>query len=434
MQFELRFGRSPLPVTVPDEVQVTCVRKPIMPLVPDPRAAVQDALERPVGCKPLSQLASTAQSACIAICDITRPVPNQLFLRPMIETMLAAGIPAASISVIVATGLHRANLGHELAELLGDAWVQQHVQVFNHDARNDDEHVELGKTAARGTTVRLDRRFVNADLRIATGLVEPHFMAGYSGGRKVIAPGLAHAETITTFHSARFMADPAARNCNFHGNPLHEEQLEIVNMLGGAFALNTVIDEDRRLSFVNFGEIVASHRQAVEFARCYCEVPVAQQFKTVVTCAAGYPLDKTYYQTIKGMVGALDILAPGGDLIIASECSEGFGSLEFVAAQRRLVDQGPELFMRGIQSKTHASVDEWQTQMLLKAIARGRVHLYTNGLTQEDCRHTGVNVVRSVDEAILHSLARHQCHSLALIPEGPYVVPFVADHSSDVVI
>ncbi|MEZ6075590.1 MAG: hypothetical protein R3C56_07920 [Pirellulaceae bacterium] len=185
----------------------------------------------------------------------------------------------------------------------------------------------------------------------------------------MIAPGLAHAETITTFHSSRFMADPSATNCNFAGNPLHEEQLQIIEMLGGALALNTVIDEDRRLAFVNFGEVVASHMQAVDFTREYCELPVKQQFKTVVTCAAGYPLDKTYYQTIKGMVGAIEILAPGGDLIIASECSEGMGSEEFAHSQQRLVESGTHDFLQHILKKTHASIDEWQTQMQLKPMS-----------------------------------------------------------------
>src|SRR6202023_1658492 len=143
----------------------------------------------------------------------------------------------------VATGLHRPNEGEELKRLVGDPWVLDTVRVVNHFARSDVDHVDLGRTRTRGTPAKVDRRFIEADLRIATGLVEPHFMAGYSGGRKVIAPGLAHAETITTFHSARFMADPNAVNCNFESNPLHEEQLEIVRMLGGALALNTVVDE-----------------------------------------------------------------------------------------------------------------------------------------------------------------------------------------------
>jgi nickel-dependent lactate racemase len=249
-------------------------------------------------------------------------------------------------------------------------------------------------------------------------------MAGYSGGRKVIAPGLAHAETITTFHSSRFMADPNAASCNFEGNPLHEEQLEIVRMLGGALALNTVIDEARRLCFVNFGEVVASHLAAVEFVRHYAEVPVSRRFHTVVTSAAGYPLDKTYYQTVKGMVGPIDILAPGGRLIVASECSEGMGSAEFVAAQRRLIALGPAGFLQSILPKTHASIDEWQTQMQLKSMAVGRVQLYSTGLSDGLHALTGVERISSVPDAVLASVAASGDRAVAVIPEGPYVVPF----------
>lgn len=424
MRVELNYGRMGLPVELPDDLQVTVLRKPPMPELADPRVAVRRALAEPVGAPPLAELARNAASAAIAICDITRPVPNHLFLRPLIETLMGAGIAAERIAVLVATGLHRPNLGGELEELVGDPWVLRTVRVENHYALNDDDHVMLGKTATRGTVVRLDRRFVEADLKIATGLVEPHFMAGYSGGRKVIAPGLAHAETITTFHSSRFMADPNAANCNFAGNPLHEEQLEIVRMLGGALALNTVIDEARRLCFVNFGEIVASHLAAVEFVRHYSEVPVPRRFHTVVTSAAGYPLDKTYYQTVKGMVGPIDILAPGGRLIVASECSEGMGSAEFVAAQRRLIALGPDGFLQSILPKMHASIDEWQTQMQLKPMAVGRVQLYSTGLGDGLHALTGVERIWSVPEAVLASVAASGDRAVAVIPEGPYVVPF----------
>ena len=293
----------------------------------------------------------------------------------------------------------------------------------NHFARNDEDHVLVGVTATRGTVVRLDRRFVEADLRIATGLVEPHFMAGYSGGRKVIAPGLAHAETITTFHSARFMADPNADNCVLQDNPLHEEQLEIIDMLGGALALNTVIDEQRRLSFINFGEVLASHKSAVDYVGAYCEVPVARRFDTVLTSAAGYPLDKTYYQTVKGMVGAMGILNPGGDLIVVSECSEGIGSKEYADAQRRLVELGPDAFLQSILKKSHAAIDEWQTQMQLKPMAVGTIYLVTSGLSEEELSLTGVNIAASAEEAVRDSLNRSTDRSVAVIPEGPYLVP-----------
>ncbi len=279
MQVELNYGRRSLPVELPDDLQVTVVRKPAMPVLTDPVGAVRKSSFRIPLVRPRWTIWRVRPAARqIAICDITRPVPNHLFLRPLVETLLRAGIPATAIRVLVATGLHRPNLGAELNELVGDPWVLRTVRVENHYATRNEDHVLLGSTSTRGTVVRLDRRFVEADLKIATGLVEPHFMAGYSGGRKVIAPGLAHAETITTFHSARFMADPNAINCNFAGNPLHEEQLEIVRMLGGALALNTVVDEARNLSFVNFGDIVASHFEAVGFVRDYAEVPVKRRF------------------------------------------------------------------------------------------------------------------------------------------------------------
>ena len=167
-------------------------------------------------------------------------------------------------------------------------------------------------------------------------------MAGWSGGRKVVAPGVAEHETIRTFHSARFMEDPLAVQCNLVGNPLHEEQLEIVRQLGEIYALNTIINEDRDLVHVTFGEIIASHLAAVAAIQNAMRSKSAAHFKTVLTSWAGYPLDKTYYQTVKGMVTPLDILEPGGTLIIASQCSEGFGSAEFRAAQTRLVALGPE--------------------------------------------------------------------------------------------
>ena len=298
----LAYGRSGLTIQFPDEAQLTLIHKKNPIPLADPHAAVRRALDQPIGSHSLKNLAQGRRSACILICDITRPVPNHLFLRPIIEDLLAAGIPTAQITVLVATGLHRPNEGAELEELVGDPWVLSTVRVANHMARADVDHQDLGRTSTRGTPVKIDRRFVQADLRIATGLVEPHFMAGYSGGRKVIAPGVAHADTIRTFHNARFMEDPFATQCNLDHNPLHEEQLEIVRMIGEIYALNMVVDEERRLSYVSFGEIVESHLAAVEFARQSCEVRLPRRFKTVVTSSAGTSMDKTYYQTIKGIV------------------------------------------------------------------------------------------------------------------------------------
>lgn len=422
MRVELCYGRGTLPLDLPDELSVTVVRKPAMPVLPDGKAAVEVALARPIGAPPLAEEARGKRSACILICDVTRPVPNGLLLPPLLRTLLGAGMRPDDIRVLVATGLHRPNLGEELRELVGDDWVLRTVRVENHDARDDAAHVDLGRTPA-GTPVKLDRRFVEAELKIATGLVEPHFMAGYSGGRKVIAPGVAHRETITTFHSARFMAHPRADNCVLAGNPLHEEQLAIAGMLGPVRAVNAVIDEARALSFVSYGELVESHAAAVGFVERYATVPVPERFATVVTSAAGHPLDKTYYQTVKGMVAPLDILRPGGDLVVVSACSEGMGSREYVAAQERLLRSGVEGFWEEIREKPFADVDEWQTQMQLKPMRAGRVHLYTTGLSEPDRARTGVRLVASAEAAVRESVARSGDKRVAVIPEGPYLVP-----------
>ena len=428
--FEISYGKSHLPVNLPLEARPTVVRKIPLPKIGDPSASIRQALDHPVQARPFKALAQGRKSACILICDITRPVPNHLFLRPMIEDLLEAGVPADKICVLVATGLHRPNEGAELAELIGDPWVLATVRVENHFARNNADHIDLGWTSVRRTPVKLDRRFIEADLKIATGLVEPHFMAGYSGGRKVIAPGIAHADTIRTFHNASFMEDPFARQCNLNRNPLHEEQLEIVQMIGESYSLNTVIDEARDLVHVTFGEVIASHLAAVDFVRASTEVQVPRKFNTLVTSSAGYPLDKTYYQTIKGMVTPLDILQPGGTLIIASECSEGLGSGEFREAQRRLVELGPDAFLRTLLGKSLADVDEWSTEMLLKPGRIGRVQLYTTGLSSEERKLTGVDNVESVDQAIEESIARSGDREVAIIPEGPYVVPLHAAQSA----
>jgi nickel-dependent lactate racemase len=212
--------------------------------------------------------------------------------------------------------------------------------------------VELGKTSG-GIPIIIDRRFVDADLRIVTGLVEPHFMAGYSGGRKVVAPGVAYQDTILNFHTARILEHCKAANC--------------------------IIE--------------------------------------------GYPHNKTYYQTIKGMVGVVDILEPEGTIIIASECSEGMGSHEFVSAQRLLCEVGPERFMSILEGRDKALIDEWQTEMLVKALRVGTIQLYTTGLRQEDLLDVFVKPASSLVGAVVDSLKANGHHEIAVVPEGPYVIP-----------
>ena len=422
MTVDLLYGRGRLAVRFPEELHITTIRKHPMPAVPDPAAALAGAFETPVGRPPLRGLARGRRSACILICDITRPVPHGRLLPGLVAELAEAGIDRQDILILVATGLHRPNEGQELREVVGSDDVFESVPIANHLARDREAHVDLGRTPS-GVPILIDRRFVEADLRIVVGLVEPHFMAGYSGGRKLVVPGVAHQDTILKLHAGVILDQPGSANTVIEGNPLHTEQLHIVRAIGEVSALNVVIDEERRIGFVNFGEVEASHAEAVAFVRRYAEVPVPGRFKTVVTTSAGYPLDKTYYQTVKGMVGVLDILEPGGTIVIASECSEGMGSPEFVNAQRVLSRVGPERFMAELIARNHARIDEWQTQMLVKALRAGRVQLYTTGLRPSDLADTGVEAVPSVEWAAYESARAHGDPRVAVVPEGPYVIP-----------
>ncbi len=422
MKTSLLFGRGERQLDLPEDIKIHEINKYPMPLLEDDDSAIGRALLEPIGSPSLPQLAKGRKSACILICDITRPVPNGLLLPPLLDTLLAQGIEKEDILILVATGLHRPNEGEELRELVGNDQVFDSFRIENHFARDREAHVDLGMTS-QGIPIGIDRRFYEADLKIVTGLVEPHFMAGYSGGRKVVAPGVAYQDTILKFHTAHILEHPRAVSCVLEGNPLHEAQLEIIRKIGPVYALNVAIDDKRRLGKVTFGAIEESHLAAVSFMRKYAEVDIDRRFRTIVTSAGGYPLDKTYYQTVKGMVGPMDILETGGTIIIASECSEGMGSPEFAAAQQMLCTHGQKEFMHILDGRSEALIDEWQTEMLLKPLRRGTIKLYTERLGKADLTHIFVDHVSDLEQAILGSVKDQGDPEIAVIPEGPYVVP-----------
>jgi len=422
MDATLNYGKTGYVLSLPDDLNITVIRKQTMPVLPEPAATLEKAIRQPAAGAPLRETAKGRASACILICDITRPVPNGMILPVLVRELLDAGIKAEAILVLVATGLHRPNEGEELRELVGSDWVLDTVRVENHFARRDEDHILLG-VSSQGTDIKVDKRFAQADLKIVTGLVEPHFMAGYSGGRKVILPGIAHHDTITRFHTATYLEHPKAANCIMEGNPLHQDQMEGAGMLGEVWAVNTVLDEHRRVSFLNFGPLKESHLEAVAFTRPYAEIKLARRYKTVITSSAGYPLDSTYYQTVKGMVGAMDALEEGGRLFIVSACSQGMGSPEYVDAQKRLVAFGTDGFLNDILPKQRAAIDEWQTEMQLKPMRRGAICLYTDGLTPEQKALTGVEVTDDLQASLEKWLEACGDKDVVVIPEGPYVVP-----------
>ena len=421
---KLLYGKNGLLLNIENNWKPNIIRKPIMPIIENIPKKIEEIFSKPINSKSLYEICKNSKSACILVCDITRPVPNDLFIEYMIKDMNKAGIELKNIIIIIATGLHRPAPEKEIKEIIKSKWVLSNIKIVNHYARDASMHKKIGVTS-KGNVIKLDKRFLESDVKIATGLVEPHFMAGYSGGRKVIAPGIAHAETITTFHSARYMENKFSTSCNLISNPLHEDQLEIVKMIGNVYAVNCVIDENRKLSYINFGEIISSHLKAVNFISSYAKVKCSKEFSTIITTAAGAPLDSNFYQTVKGMVTPLGILKEGGDLIIAADCSEGLGSDEFIASQKNLLNIGADKFLEQILNKDHAEIDEWQTEMEVKSLRKGNIYLYSEGLSDIDKKLTGVNITNNIANTINKSIEKHKDYNIAIIPEGPYVIPVI---------
>jgi nickel-dependent lactate racemase len=422
MRVRLEYSRSGLEVELPDERVVrTLAYKQAAPLT-NPAAEVERLLLAPTGTPPLAELARGRRDACIAICDITRPVPNELILRPILRTLEAAGVPREKITILVATGLHRESKPEEIVEMVG-AEIATNYAVCDHRGQNLEEHTYLGDSP-RGVPIWIDSRFVAADLKITTGLIEPHLMAGFSGGRKLICPGLAALETVKVWHGPAFIEHPNADCGILEGNPVHEENTWIARHTGCDFIVNVVIDSERRpLKFVA-GDMEQAFLEGVEFVRGVVIDTVEEPVDIVVTSSAGYPLDTTFYQSVKGMTGALPIVKQGGTIIVAAGLTEGIGSPEF----QGLFKEHPnlEVFLERILGKDYFVLDQWQLEELAKVRRKAKVKMVSDGLPPSVIDELFVESVPSVEQAVAESLAEYGPNArIAVIPKGPYVLPRV---------
>jgi len=344
-------------------------------------------------------------------------------LPPLLEMLEESGLRPSNITLLIATGLHGPMSDAQMRETLTDAVVNRY-EVINHRAQVREEQVSLGATSS-GMPIYVDRRYVESDLKILTGLIEAHFMAGYSGGRKLVAPGFVGLETIKPLHGPDLLAHTCATTGVLDGNPLHETALEIARKAGVDFMLNVAMDKDRRITGVFAGNMDAAHRQGVRQVEGMVTDFINEPVDIVVTSAAGYPLDTTFYQAVKGMVSALDILKEDGTIIIAAGCADGIGSAEFETLLRKTTDI--DVFLRWIQQPGVFTVDQWEIEELAKALKKGRIYLHTFGLSDRDVRDCLVEPVASVEAGIEQALRRHGSQAtLAVVPRGPYVIPRVA--------
>lgn len=420
MKLTLDYHKTGLEVDIPDRNLTAVLSMNPVKALQDPEAATMEALRHPIACAPLAELATGRRDACVVVSDITRPVPHQVILPPILETLEHSGIDPEAITILVATGLHTPMSEAMLREALGDPVVDRY-RIINHMARNGDEQVYLGMTPA-GIPAYVDRRYVESDLKILTGLIESHFMAGYSGGRKLVAPGLVGVETIKYLHGPGILEHPRAAAGILDGNPLHEAALAIARMAGVDFIVNVSMDEARRITGVFAGELDRAHRKGVAAVEEMVQVYLDEPVDIVVTSSAGYPLDTTYYQTVKGMVGVLDILKDNGAIIIASGCADGVGSAEFERLLRETTDV--DEFIRSIQQPGVFTIDQWEVEELVKALKKAEIYLYTDGLTSSDIEAYLVNPISSVEEGIARALDRHGADAtIAVAPKGPYVMP-----------
>ncbi len=336
----------------------------------------------------------------------------------MLSRLEAAGIPAERITLFIATGLHRPASDAELDEILGYDTARRYT-VVNHNARNLSDHRHLGTTAS-GTPVYVEERFVAADLRITLGFIEPHLMLGYSGGRKLVAPGLAAQETIKVLHSPKFMRDPLAVEGSVEGNPLHAELLEIARMAGHSFIVDVALTRERKVAAVFAGHPEKAHAAGMDYVSQVMLEQLPENVDAVITSAAGYPLDLTFYQAIKGITAAQHIVKRGGKILVLAECAEGAGAPEFCDMLER-TNSGREFL--NLIADAPVVVDQWQLEKLALVTQKAEVLFYTPGLPSKFHRNLWGSAFSSAEDAVasvLSGLAPGA--TVAVLPEGPYVL------------
>jgi nickel-dependent lactate racemase len=416
MRARFSFGKRGIDVVVPDSFQTQVVHSRTGDALEDESAALGHALDSPIGCGSLKELALGKKTAAISVCDITRPAPNRVTLPPVLERLHAAGIPAEGVMILIATGLHRGATEEEIDTIVGPE-ISAKYKIVSHDAKALSEHRYLGATG-RGTPVYIDERFMAADLHITLGFIEQHLMLGFSGGRKLIAPGLAAQETIKVIHSPRFMREPMATEGSIANNPLHAELLEIARMARHDFVLDVTLTQERGISGVFAGDPVKAHAAGVAFVESSCLERLEEPVDAVITSAAGYPLDLTFYQTVKGVTAAQHIVKPGGRILIVAECAEGVGSEEFARKLAGMTDF--KSFLEEIRAAA-VEVDQWQLEKLALTGEKYELFFFTPGVSKGQLGFLAERAYVSLEEAVTAVLDGLPASArVALVPEGPY--------------
>ncbi len=420
----LAYGRTGLDVAFPDAAEVIAPHE--QPPLADPPAAVRAALRDPIAGPPLADLAAPGRRVAIVTSDLTRPVPNELLLDALLETLHAAGVAVEDVLIINGTGMHRGNTDQELAEMYGEEIVRRY-RIVNHDSRETSALRQIA-TDPRGEPVLIRRDYLDADLRIVTGFIEPHLFAGYSGGGKGVMPGIAGRETVMSNHSASMVGHPNATFGISEGNPIFEEMRRFGLLAGPCFLLNVTMDAEQRVTGVFAGELVAAHDAGIEHCRRQSIVEIDEPYDIVVTSNGGYPADLDLYQSVKGIAVAARALRPGGHLILAAECVEGVGHGEYGALLAR---HGSHLeLLEAMRGSAWTTVEEqWQAQLQALAQERGTVWLHSS-LDEAGTRATHLRYCTDVGETVAALASEIETHegrpaSIGVLPYGQQAAPVV---------
>ena len=419
MNVNLAYGSGHLSIEVPDN-RTTVIEPTHIDGLADEKMAVLNALQNPVGSQPLLERIPADTKICIAFTDLTRATPNDRIIPWLLEHL---GEPNDNITLLNQLGTHRPNTREELETMLTPEVVANY-RVLNHEPENPEALVQVG-TTADGTPALINRHIVDADLRIITGFIEPHFFAGFSGGVKGIMPGCAGLETVMSNHGAKNIGDPQATFGITEGNPLWEELRNIALKTGPSFVLNVTLNEQRDITNVFAGDIIEAHKSGCAFVKNSAMQRVEQPFDIVVTTNSGYPLDLNLYQGVKGMSAGARVLKKGGTLILAAECREGVPGGSPLDDLLRSADSIEEILTM-LSTPGFVRPEQWQAQIqaLVQRHAEVLVHSMLDNDTLEACHlvpcgDISAEVTKRLDQ--LGPDAR-----MAVLPQGPLTIPYLA--------
>jgi len=422
MKIDLAYGKSGLTVDLPDD-QTTVIEPDFLPGLPDELGAVRTALRNPVGKPPLRKSVIPGQKVGISVCDITRPMPSKTVLPLILKEL--EHIPPPDITIFIATGTHRENTPSELLSMLGETTMTGGYNILNHDAFNQDNLKKIGLTQG-GIPILLNSDWLQSDFKITTGFVEPHFFAGFSGGPKMIAPGLAGFETIMNLHDSGMINHPNSKWGITHGNPIHDSIREIATTSPPDFSLDVTINKKHQITSVYAGEIFEVHKAACEFAHSTAMKKVANPFDIVVTTNSGYPLDMNLYQAVKGMSAAHQIVKKNGSIICAAECSDGIpdhGSYEEILKSKR----NPESLIKMIESPHYQRQDQWQVQIQASIQLDSEVYLKSDNLSDKQIVEAHLIPAHDVSLKVSELLKKKYLNgTVCVLPEGPQTIPYLS--------